>query len=54
MQNLRKERRRVRNTRGDFVDTSLWQEGVLQRVKKKQLRVYLKKEVCYLAALLPF
>lgn len=45
IKDLTKERRRVKRVKRQFVESSIWQAGVVQRIKTVELRRYLRKEI---------
>ena len=42
---LKRELKRIKDHKGETVDTDVWVEGVLQRMQTKELRGYLKSEL---------
>jgi hypothetical protein len=44
IEGIKRELKRIKDHKGETVDTDVWVEGVLQRMMTKELRTYLKKE----------
>lgn len=42
---LEKEQERIKSVKSDFVDSDMWNEGIVQRMDKKTLKKYLKSEI---------